>query len=295
MALTLPFGVNPLLLQRPPTTGGPSLSPSTIQQQVPPPTQSPPPASTPSAGGPPPVQNTAQQNFTGGINFPYQNFAQQASAAVQGPPITNGQQYGRWNGVQNNAFGLAPSGWPSLYGYQAPQQGAWQPPWGNNGPTGGGPGGPPGAGVGGAPGQGGGMPPPSQGVPQGVPMQPGMDPRNFGTPPSIPQGGSTQPFNLANSVASQMQSATGQKFLANLSKYGQAGVNNFMSEPQTVSAADFNRIAQTDPTRAGQLAMAGGQQFQNALMQGNGWNPYDMNSYLNKYNSGAEPGLLGGR
>ena len=67
--------------------------------------------------------------------FPYANMPQQLQASMQ-TPITNGSQYGRWNGAGLNGFGLAPSAWPSLYGYQAPQQGAFQPPWGHNGAVG---------------------------------------------------------------------------------------------------------------------------------------------------------------
>jgi hypothetical protein len=80
-------------------------------------------------------------------------------------------------------------------------------------------------------------------------------------------------------------------FLANLSKYGQAGMNRYLSEPQSASVADFNRIAQSNPVMAEQLSAAGGQQFRNAISSNNQWSPQQMNSFINQYGSGALPGF----
>ncbi len=67
--------------------------------------------------------------------FPYANLPQQIAASF-GPPngqFTNGSQYGRWNGVNNNAFGLFPDQFQSLFGSPAPQPMQFQPPYANNG------------------------------------------------------------------------------------------------------------------------------------------------------------------
>jgi hypothetical protein len=107
--------------------------------------------------------------------------------------MTNGSQYGRWNGVNNNAFGLAPSGWPSLYGYHAPSQGAWQPPWGHNGAVG-------------QPLQGGQMPQ----LPNGqLPQLP-----SGGQLPQMPQGGqlpqlSGSGYGSANQTSGQLNGVPG--------------------------------------------------------------------------------------
>ncbi len=251
----------------------------------------------------------------------------QLHQSMQGPPLTNGSQYGRWNGNQNNGFGLAPSGWPSLYGYHAPQQLPWQPPWGNNGaansPIPGStmpvlpqgqmpqlPGGqmpqlPSGGQLPQLPGNGSFTPVPGSSVlpkssappPKvGMPSGPGMDPSNFGQAPQAPTGGPGQQYNFANSVATQSQSPTGRAFLQALQsgKYGPNAYAQYLaSSPQSASVADFNRIAQSNPTMATQMEAAGGQQFRNAIMANNGWNNYQNNSFINQYGSGALPGFGG--
>lgn len=67
-----------------------------------------------------------------GLNFPFPSLPAQASAAFAPQQFTDGSQYGRWNGVNNNAFGLFPNQFGPLFGYQ-PQGGnmQFQPPYGN--------------------------------------------------------------------------------------------------------------------------------------------------------------------
>ncbi len=69
------------------------------------------------------------------VPFPYQNLPQQLQASFTPPSgqFTSGAQYGRWNGVNNNAFGLFPSQWPSVFGSPTAPPMQYQPPWGNNG------------------------------------------------------------------------------------------------------------------------------------------------------------------
>ncbi len=71
---------------------------------------------------------------TGGAAFPYASAPAQLQGSMQALPQTTQGQYERWNGVQNNAFGLAPNAWPPLFG-TTPQGGdmQWQPPWNMNG------------------------------------------------------------------------------------------------------------------------------------------------------------------
>ncbi len=207
--------------------------------------------------------------------FPYANMPQQLQASMQMP---QGGTYPRFG----NALGGMPGGLPQLPNGQMPQLpagGAGQSPQqagmmnsqlgalmsAMNGMGGG---------------TGGAQQPP-----------PGMDQANFGPSPPIPQGGSNQQFNTANSVASQMQSPTGRTFLANLSKYGPAGVAKFLSTPQSFSVADFNKVAATNPVLAAQMQAAGGQNYRNAIMQGNGWNNYQNNSFINANGAGALPGF----
>lgn len=102
-----------------------------------------------------------------------------------------------------------------------------------------------------------------------------------------------QQYATANSTATQSQSPTGQAFLANLSKYGQAGVDSWNSNPQSFSINDFNRIAQTNPVMAEQMLAAGGQNYRNAVMGANGWDNNKMNTFINTYGSGALPGFKG--
>lgn len=74
-----------------------------------------------------------------GMNFPYSSLANQYNQSTAALPFnqqySGGNQFGRWNWTGNNYFGLAPSSWGGLFGYQppAPVPGSWQPPWGGNG------------------------------------------------------------------------------------------------------------------------------------------------------------------
>src|SRR6478609_4504632 len=72
------------------------------------------------------------------VPFPYSSLPEQLQASMvpPGQQFTNGSQYGRWNGVNNNAFGLFPDQWPSVFGSPVPQPMQFQPPWGNNGTLG---------------------------------------------------------------------------------------------------------------------------------------------------------------
>jgi hypothetical protein len=251
----------------------------------------------------------------------------QLAASMQGPPLTNGSQYGRWNGVGLNGFGLAPSAWPSLYGYKAPPPLAFQPPWGHNGAVGNplpptGPQGlPPPSSLpqlqGGQmpqfPGgqlpqlpQGGQLPqlPTNTALPKssapppkvGGPMPPGMDPANWAQAPQAPTGGPNQQFNFANSIASQSQSPTGQKFLDALRSgfYGPNAYAKYLATtPQSGSVGDFNQVAQSNPVMASQMLAAGGQQYRDAVMAANHWTNQQLNSFINQYGSGALPGFGG--
>ena len=126
-----------------------------------------------------------------GVPFPFQNLPQQLQASFVPPnqQFSNGSQYGRWNGVNNNAFGLFPSQFQSVFGSSTAPPMQFQPPWGNNGLLGSnqGPGSNPGMSQpqGGAPTPNGGAPAPSGGAPSPYP-QPGPDSGNpgFGAPPS---------------------------------------------------------------------------------------------------------------
>lgn len=110
--------------------------------------------------------------------------------------------------------------------------------------------------------------------------------------PQAPTGGdTTQHFNTANSIASQSQSPTGQKFLANIGKYGQSAANNYLSMPQSFTVADFNNVAQSNPTLAVQMLGQGGQAMQDAIRKNNNWTQQQMNQFINAYGSGAMPGV----
>src|SRR6187551_2441899 len=129
-------------------------------------------------------------NFT--TPFPFQNLPAQLAASFVPPnqQFSNGSQYGRWNGVNNNAFGLAPSNFQSLFGSPTPPPMQFQPPYGNNGTMGSNQG--PGSNPGGAPAP---MPKIAGGMGGGLLGGITQSGGNF-TPPSIPNvAGSNQAFS----------------------------------------------------------------------------------------------------
>jgi len=144
-----------------------------------------------------------------GMNFPFPSLPAQASAAFAPQQFSNGSQYGRWNGVNNNAFGLFPNQFRGMFGFQPGGSMAFQPPYGNNGGLGSNQG--PGANPGGYQGQ---MPQlPSGQMPN---VQPQSAPQgglgglggllggaaqsgsNFTTPPSAPTSSSYRNFQFSN-------------------------------------------------------------------------------------------------
>lgn len=69
------------------------------------------------------------------VPFPYASLPDQLAASFVPPnqQFSNGSQYGRWNGVNNNAFGLFPGQFQSLFGSPTAPPMQFQAPYGNNG------------------------------------------------------------------------------------------------------------------------------------------------------------------
>lgn len=70
--------------------------------------------------------------------FPYSSLPDQLAASFLpgNQQFDAGSQFGRWNGVNNNAFGLFPAQWGSVFGSPTASPMAFQPPYGNNGTLG---------------------------------------------------------------------------------------------------------------------------------------------------------------
>ena len=135
-----------------------------------------------------------------GVPFPYANLPQQLQASFVPPAqqFSNGSQYGRFNGVNNNAFGLFPSQWPSVFGSPVAPPMSFQPPYGNNGTLGSNQG----------PGSNPNGPAPATPAQVGQPPMPTGD--NFNTP--IPKSAPANPGLLNMNVApnqGQIQSTQG--------------------------------------------------------------------------------------
>jgi len=236
--------------------------------------------------------------------FPYSSLPDQLQASFAPPngQFTNGSQYGRWNGVNNNAFGLFPNQFQPLFGTTpGGTQMQFQPPWGNNGTLGSnqGPGANPmmpmqGQQVQPMQGQ---QPVPkigtdgSMGQPSGL-----LNPQTFSggsfTPPPIPNvQGSNQAFSArfqptgANTQSAELQHALASGRLTG--SYAQ----NLANMPQSFTPAQFNQVAQQNPVLAVQMAAQGDQSYRNAIMQQNGWDGSQMNNFINAYGSGAQPGF----
>lgn len=137
--------------------------------------------------------------------FPFQNYMQQLAAAFTPPnqQFSNASQYGRFNGVNNNGFGLSPNQFQGLFGFQPGPQLPFQPPYANNGMLGSnqGPGAnpgrtpPPGTGIPGSGGagtggatNGGSLP-----IPNFPPFNPGAPSFTPGLPNVVPAGASGTP------------------------------------------------------------------------------------------------------
>ncbi|MGN6589881.1 MAG: hypothetical protein ACTHKE_06295 [Sphingomicrobium sp.] len=233
--------------------------------------------------------------------FPYANLPQQIAAAFVPPnqQFSNGSQYGRWNGVNGNAFGLFPNQFQGLFGYQ-PQGGGMQfmPPYGNNGQIGSNQG--PGSNPGVAPGA-------YQGS---MPQLPGSPMPKIGTDGGGLLGGITQsggnyqapqiptnatPDNTAYSsqfmpTGANTQSAELQHALASGRLQG-SYAQGLSQMPQSFSPAQFNQVAGQNPVLAEAMAAQMPQAGRNAIMAQNGWSNDQMNNFLNAYGSGAQPGF----
>ncbi len=224
---------------------------------------------------------TGFQNFNvPGLNFPFQNLPAQASAAFAPMQFSNGSQYGRWNGVNNNAFGLFPNQFQPLFGYQ-PQGGGmqFQPPYANmNG------------GSNATPMQGGQVQPMGGllGASQGITQSGGQQ-----QAPSIPTN--VTPNNTAFS-SNFMPTGANQTSAAVLHGLETGRIKGPYAQqmanlPQSFTPAQFNQVAQQNPVLAQAMAAQGGQKFEDAIMQQNGWSPQQMNAFANTYGSGAMPGF----
>jgi hypothetical protein len=142
--------------------------------------------------------------------------------------------------------------------------------------------------------------PPNIGTPPGTPgapgtsMPPGMDPSNFGPSPTPPVGGATQQYasNLLTPHTGGAPGSTGAQYAAYLAaRPNSLQAQKIAAMPQSFSPAQFNAVAARDPVLANAMASQGGQTFQNAIMQSNGWSPAQMNSFLNANGSGMTPGI----
>jgi len=206
-------------------------------------------------------------NYT--VPFPYANLPAQLQASTNPPAPSNGSQYGRWNGVNNNAFGLFPSQWPSVFGSPTPQPMQFQPPWGNNGGSNQGPGS--------NPGMSGGLPPIPAAAPPGSqwiqgqpgsqqppitpgmslpPLNPGQSPFTPGLPSVAPAGASMQksamqpmsappgsPLAASAAATNAWGNATGQNVngaLAAQAAFQQAQAASRHSPGQAVADPGFN-------------------------------------------------------
>lgn len=114
--------------------------------------------------------------------------------------------------------------------------------------------------------------------------------QNFGAPPAIPVGGSNQAFS-SNFMPTAANVTSAEEL-----HYLQARPNSLHAQrlaamPTSFSPAQFNTVAQVDPTLA--VAMAGqmGQAGRNAIMANDGLSNSQFNSFINGYGSGAMPGF----
>lgn len=208
----------------------------------------------------------ATQGFQGFPNFnlqgfPYANLPQQAAAAFAPQQFSNASQYGRFNGVNNNAFGLFPNQFGALFGYQPGGQMQFQPPYANNGML---------------------------GSNQGPGANPGMAPGAYGAPVQ-----KMAPIGLPNGQASgtngqyvnqAYQGVANDPALMHLLQSGRGGafLNAMNLGPASFSVNDFNQANQTNAPLALTMATQGGQDFRNAVMQQNGWTQPMMNNWINQ-------------
>ena len=236
--------------------------------------------------------------------FPYANLPEQLAASF-GPPngqFTNGSQYGRWNGVNNNAFGLFPDQFQSLFGSPAPQPMQFQPPYANNGYLGSNQG--PGSNPGNQPPPPPSTPPPQSGPPPQQPLPgavqgPGgtypmptspqfIDPNRQpvggigAAPPGPPLTGTTSVppsgFNPGDSNLKMAQSGSPQPGLLG---------SNFQNVLAQNPVAAFNLMVKNNPGMISQLEQAG-------------YSPATINSYgagggSNYHPNSMLPGLNGGQ
>jgi len=207
--------------------------------------------------------------------FPYTSLPNQLAASFMPPnqQFTSGAQYGRWNGVNNNAFGLFPDQFASLFGSPVPPPMQFQPPYGNNGTLGSnqGPGSNPG------------------GTPNPGPVA--SDPMNKMAPagaPQVPQGAYANQFaqGIMNDPALMHAMANGRM----------SGIaSQLAAMPQSFTPQQVSQAMQNNPAAAFQMLQAGGGNLQNAVMQNNNMTPQQMNQFINNtgYNTpGAFSGLL---
>ena len=107
------------------------------------------------------------------------------------------------------------------------------------------------------------------------------------TAPTAPAGGDT-----TGQFATNFAGAPGSAFTTavNAGKYGVAG-DRLRNLPTYFTVADFNTVAKTNPVLAEQMSAKGGQAYRDAIMKANGWSNLQMNQFINKWGSGALPGI----
>jgi len=243
--------------------------------------------------------------------FPFTSLPDQLAQSFVPPnqQFTSGAQYGRWNGVNNNGFGLFPDQFQSLFGSPSPPPMQFQPPYGNNGTLGSNQG--PGSNPGGT-------------------GQVAVDPTMGGN--DAAQMGAQQPFSGSqgaslngafNALSGAMNGAPNNKMAvagsppvpqgAYANQYAQGIMNDpalmhamangrmsgiasqLAAMPQSFTPQQVSQAMQNNPAAAFQMLQAGGGNLQNAVMQNNGMNQQQMNQFINNtgYNTpGAFSGLL---